>query len=54
MSKEKLNNLSADGVNGNVDSVMRQFDRESNTRIWSGKPKLIVDGVLALFSLYSI
>ena len=33
---------------------MRKFDRESNTRIWEGTPKLIVDVVLAAFALYAM
>ena len=33
--------LSADAdVQADVDSVMRKYDRESNTRIWEGKPRL--------------
>ncbi|MCQ2385094.1 MAG: TRAP transporter fused permease subunit [Clostridia bacterium] len=37
-----------------LDAIMRQYDRESNTRIWEGKVKLIVCIFLALFSLYCI
>lgn len=37
-----------------MDEVMRKYDRESNTRIWEGKPKLIVSAVSVLFSLYCI
>ena len=37
-----------------LDAVMKKFDRESNTRIWTGTPKLIVNCVLALFSLFCI
>ena len=37
-----------------LDAVMKKFDRESNTRIWEGKPKLAVDAVLATFSLFCI
>ena len=33
---------------------MRKYDRESNTRIWQGTPKLIVDILMALFSAYCI
>ena len=35
-----------------VDAVMKKYDRESNTRVWEGKPKLIVSIVLALFSVF--
>ncbi len=37
-----------------LDAVMKKFDRESNIRIWSGIPKVIVTCVLALFSLFCI
>ena len=37
-----------------VDAVMKKYDRESNTRVWEGKPKLIVSIVLALFSIFCI
>ena len=25
-----------------LDAVMKKYDRESNTRIWEGKPKMII------------
>ena len=37
-----------------LESVMKKFDRESNTRVWEGVPKIIVTSVLALFSLFCI
>ena len=37
-----------------LDAVMKKFDRESNTRIWEGTPKIIVNSILALFSLFCI
>lgn len=37
-----------------VDAIMRKYDRESNTRIWTGIPKIVVGIILALFSLYCI
>ncbi len=37
-----------------LDAVMKKFDRESNTRIWEGKPKAVVTCVLAIFSLFCI
>ncbi len=37
-----------------LDSVMKKFDRESNTRIWEGKPKIAVTCVLAIFALFCI
>lgn len=38
----------------NVDAVMKKYDRESNVRIWEGKPKIAVTCVLAAFSLFCI
>ncbi len=38
----------------NVDAVMKKYDRESNVRIWEGKPKIAVSCVLAAFSLFCI
>lgn len=37
-----------------LDAVMKKFDRESNTRIWEGKQKILVNCVLAAFSLFCI
>lgn len=37
-----------------LDAVMKKYDRESNVRIWEGKPKLAVSLILAAFSLFCI
>ncbi len=37
-----------------VEDIMRKYDRESNTRIWSGWQKTAVNAVLAIFSVYVI
>jgi len=37
-----------------LEAVMQKFDRESNTRVWTGKPKIVVDCVLAAFSLFCL
>ncbi len=37
-----------------IDAVMRKYDRESATRIWEGTPKLIVQILMAVFSVYCI
>ena len=42
------------GTAEDVDRVMRQFDRESNVRVWTGKPKKIVGLILVAFSLFCI
>ena len=60
MSKKEKNEILASasdadvGTAADVDEIMRKYDRESNTRIWTGKPKVVVSCVLALFSLFCI
>ena len=41
-------------LDDDLDAVMRKYDRESNTRIWQGTPRLIERIILAGFSLYCI
>ena len=54
-SFEPEEDQSADvGTMEDVEAIMRKYDRESNTRIWQGTPKLIVDILMALFSAYCI
>ena len=42
------------GTAADVEAVMRKYDRESNTRIWEGVPKIVVSCILAAFSLFCI
>lgn len=47
----------ADGqgaVKDDLDALMRKYDRESNTRIWTGKPKMMITAILAAFSIWCI
>ncbi len=37
-----------------LEAVMKKYDRESNTRIWEGKPQIAVSCVLAAFSLFCL
>ena len=37
-----------------LDAVMKKYDRESNVRIWEGKPRFAVNCVLAAFSLFCL
>ncbi len=37
-----------------LEEVMKKYDRESNVRVWTGKPALIVKAVLICFSLFCI
>lgn len=41
-------------INQSVDALMKKYDRESNTREWTGVPGIIVKCVLAGFSLFCI
>ena len=51
---EAVNTDEQENMQANVDAIMRKYDRESNTRVWTGIPKTIVGIILALFSLYCI
>ena len=42
------------GAEQSVEDVMKKYDRESNTREWEGKPRIVVTAILALFSLFCI
>ena len=37
-----------------LEEVMRKYDRESNVRVWTGKPALVVKAILIGFSLFCI
>ena len=50
--KETIN--VAGGSSSDVEDIMRKYDRESNTRIWEGKPAIVVRVIMAAFSLYCI
>ena len=42
------------GTMEDVEAIMRKYDRESNTRLWEGKPKIVIDSLMAIFSAYCI
>ncbi len=42
------------GTAADVEAVMKKYDRESNVRIWTGVPKLIIRFIMVAFSLYCI
>ena len=42
------------GTAEDVEKIMRKYDRESNVRLWEGKPKLVMRIICALFSVYCI
>jgi len=37
-----------------IDDIMKKYDKESNTRIWEGIPKILVTAFMAVFSVYCI
>ena len=47
-------NITPEVSQNDLDSVMRKYDRESNTRIWTGKPKIAITLILAAFSSWCI
>ncbi len=36
------------------EDIMKQYDRESNTRTWTGAPKVVVTCIMCVFSIYCI
>jgi len=54
MSLFKKKTVQTDSEPMNLDAVMKKFDRESNTRVWEGTPRLIVNCILATFSIFCI
>ena len=42
------------GTAADVEAVMKKYDRESNVRIWTGTPKLLIRLIMVAFSLYCI
>ncbi len=49
---DKKKNIPADDMS--AEDIMRQYDRESATRIWAGIPRRVVRYIMAAFSLYCI
>ena len=42
------------GTAQDVEEIMRKYDRESNTRIWEGRPAIVVRSIIVAFSIYCI
>ena len=42
------------GTAADVEAVMKKYDRESNTRIWEGIPKVVIRWIMGAFSVWSI
>ena len=54
MSDKAKNDHIDVGTAEDVEKLMRKYDKESNTRIWEGKPAVIVRAIMVIFSLYCI
>ena len=58
--KEKMNVNTAPAVDTStgtaedVEAIMKKYDRESNVRVWEGKPKNVIRFLMAAFSLFCI
>ena len=57
MSKKEQNTIpesaaEKETTEAELDAIMRKYDRESNVRVWEGKPRIFVGIILAAFSLY--
>ena len=59
--EEKLNSAASPaeadtsvGTAEDVEAVMKKYDRESNTRIWEGTPKLLVRGLAIAFLTWAL
>jgi len=42
------------GTAADVDEIMKKYDRESNTRIYEGVPRVVIKYLLAAFSLLMV
>ncbi|MBR0150407.1 MAG: TRAP transporter fused permease subunit, partial [Synergistaceae bacterium] len=54
MSETDITRQDIAQMEADVDAVMKKYDRESNVRIWEGRPAVIVRWLSAMFSLYCI
>lgn len=44
----------SNGDDVDAEAIMRKYDKESNTRIWEGVPKIVITGIMVAFSIYCI
>nr|MCR5731731.1 TRAP transporter fused permease subunit [Sphaerochaetaceae bacterium] len=47
-------NIKKNSADNSAEKILRKFDKESATRIWSGLPKIVVNAITAFFSCYCI
>lgn len=51
---DNIKNQQAQNETADVDAIMKKYDRESNQRVWTGTPKIIVRFIMVAFSLWCI
>ena len=51
---EEAEVLAEEGGEIDAEEVMRKYDKESNTRIWEGIPKIVVTALMVVFSVYCL
>ena len=51
---EDLPAVTAESGDVDTEDIMRKYDKESNTRIWEGVPKIVVTALLIAFSVYCL
>lgn len=49
-----IEDTSTAAISEDLDAIMKKYDRESNTRVWVGKPKSVIRYSLAAFSLFMV
>ena len=54
MDKHGFIDASDIGTAADVEAVMKKYDRESNVRVWTGKPKIFISVLMTVFSIYCI
>ena len=52
--KEEFIHDESVGTMADVEAVMKKYDRESNTRIWTGWRKTVIHYIMAAFAIYCI
>ena len=51
---EDLQAVTVESGDVDADDIMRKYDKESNTRIWEGVPKIVVTAIMIAFSVYCL
>ena len=52
--KNKNKAVAVETPSADVDAIMKKYDRESNQRVWTGTPKIVVRFIMIAFSLWCI